>query len=145
MCRELGVKAEPPSAPGSLAAQWAGTSRCVSLGSCSLERCSVATWKHWAPGKDRRCRKHSRQPSLSGVGGGCAGSGAPCPAPLPLPSWQPLSSAPSQPRSSHSGVPAVIGGFCCPVSSADCHPTCAPGNTPSSSGLGFWGSGSPPP
>lgn len=69
MCRELGVKAEPPSAPGSLAAQWAGASRCVSLGSCSLERCSVATWKHWAPGKDRRCRKHGRQPSLSGVGG----------------------------------------------------------------------------
>lgn len=77
--------------------------------------------------------------------GGCAGSGVPCPAPLPLPSQQPLSSAPFQPRSSRSEVPAVIGGSCCPVSSADCHPTCAPGNTPSSSGLGFWGSGSPPP
>lgn len=51
----------------------------------------------------------------------------------------------SQRHSRCLGMPMVIGGFCCPVSSADCHPTYAPGNTPSSSGLGFWGSGSPPP
>lgn len=52
-------------------------------------------------------------------------AGSLCPLPL------------SQGRSRRGGAPAVIGGSCCPVSSADCHPTCAPGNTPSSSGLGF--------
>lgn len=59
-------------------------------------------------------------------------AGSLCPLPL------------SQGCSPHVGMPAVIDGSCCPVSSAGCHLTCAPGNIPSSSGLGFWGSGSPP-
>lgn len=55
----------------------------------------------------------------------------------------PLSSA-SLRHSRCLGMLVFIGGFCCPVSFSDCHLTCAPGNTPSGSGLGFWGSGSPP-
>lgn len=54
----------------------------------------------------------------------------------PSPSWQPLSPAPLR-HSRCLGMPAVIGGFCCPVSFSDCHLTCAPENTPSGSGLGF--------
>lgn len=62
----------------------------------------------------------------------------------PPPSWQPLSSV-SLRHSRCLGMPVVTGGFCCPVFFSDCHLTCAPGNIPSGSGLGFWGSGSPPP